>query len=377
MARNATVAAVDEAEIEAAGLLEGLDGDHARSERIELVQLLAAEGFSLDELREAAASDRLALLPVDRVLRRDDVRHTAEDLAAQTGLDLAFLRRLWRSLGLADAPDDELAYTDADLEAARTVATFREAGLDDDTLVLIAQVLGHGMTRLAETIREIVGDLLLQAGDSERTVGRRYAEATEQLVPQLNPLLGYVFAVQLREQVKTDVVTQTELATGSVAGARHVTVCFADLVGFTRLGERVAPPELAAAARRLTELAVEVARPPVKLVKTIGDAALLVSPEEGPLLDAALELLARVEEDPEKMPTVRIGVASGDAVAHGGDWFGAPVNLASRVAGVARPGSVLATKAVREAADDGYAWSAAGTHKLKGIKGPVSLHRAR
>jgi adenylate cyclase len=57
----------------------------------------------------------------------------------------------------------------------------------------------------------------------------------------LTPLLGYVLSVHLREQVKGDVVYQEELAYGRLLGSRSITVCFADLVGSTRLGEGVAP----------------------------------------------------------------------------------------------------------------------------------------
>jgi adenylate cyclase len=60
-----------------------------------------------------------------------------------------------------------------------------------------------------------------------------------------------------------------------------------------------------------------------------------------------------------------------------GDYFGNPVNLASRVTGVARPGSVLCTREVRDAALDDFLWSAAGRHKLKGVAGPTPLYRAR
>jgi adenylate cyclase len=106
----------------------------------------------------------------------------------------------------------------------------------------------------------------------------RYGEAAEYIIPMLTPLLGYVLSVHLREQVKGDVVYQEELASGRLLGSRSITVCFADLVGFTRLEEGVAPTVLGSAGRRLTEMAVEVARPPVSLVKIIGDAAMLVAP---------------------------------------------------------------------------------------------------
>jgi adenylate cyclase len=60
-----------------------------------------------------------------------------------------------------------------------------------------------------------------------------------------------------------------------------------------------------------------------------------------------------------------------------GDWYGRPVNLASRVTGVARPGSVLATEDVREGLADSYAWSYAGERRLKGIDDRVKLFRCR
>jgi adenylate cyclase len=366
----------DRGEIEAAGLLEGVEGEDARRERAELVTELLEGGFTLDQVREAARQSRLALLPIDRVLHPADVTLTAIDVAERSGMSLEFLRRLWRSLGFAEAEDTEVAFTEADLEAASTLAPFLAAGLDEDTLLVVGQVLGHGMARLAETLREIVGEALMQAGDTERAVGLRFAQAAENLVPLLNPLLGYVLSAHLKEQVKTDVVMQAELATGHVENGRPIAVCFADLVGFTTLGERVPPGELSAAGRRLTALAVDVARYPVRLVKMIGDAAMLVAPEPEPLLHAALELVERAEADPDLMP-LRVGMASGDAIVHTGDWLGAPVNLASRLTGVARPGSVLATRGVRDAARESFAWSPAGARRFKGVRDEVRLYRAR
>ena len=49
------------------------------------------------------------------------------------------------------------------------------------------------------------------------------------------------------------------------------------------------------------------------------------------------------------LPRLRIGLASGCAVTRGGDWFGSPVNLASRVTGAARPGMMLVAESTRDA----------------------------
>ncbi len=60
-----------------------------------------------------------------------------------------------------------------------------------------------------------------------------------------------------------------------------------------------------------------------------------------------------------------------------GDCFGHPVNLASRLTGLARPGSVLATAEIRDRAQDAYLWSKAGIRPIKGVADPVPLWRAR
>ena len=54
-----------------------------------------------------------------------------------------------------------------------------------------------------------------------------------------------------------------------------------------------------------------------------------------------------------------MGAASGMAVSREGDWFGSPVNLAARVTGAARPGSVLVAEPTREAIGDhdAFTWS--------------------
>jgi adenylate cyclase len=153
-----------------------------------------------------------------------------------------------------------------------------------------------------------------------------------------------------------------------------VAVAFADLVGFTRLGAELETQTLGDVVGTFGELAGKVAEPPVRLVKTIGDAAMLVAREPGPIVAAALALAEAVEE--ADLPAVRTGIAWGPAVPRSGDFFGHAVNLSSRVTGIARPGSVLCTKEIHDAAPD-FDWSFAGRHRLKGIGDSVPLYRAR
>ena len=90
------------------------------------------------------------------------------------------------------------------------------------------------------------------------------------------------FAAQLRDSVGRAMLGRAELEAGDVTGAQEVAVAFADLVGFTRLAGQVELRQLSGVAGHLAELAAEVALPPVRLVKTIGDAAMFVSPTRPP-----------------------------------------------------------------------------------------------
>jgi len=228
-------------------------------------------------------------------------------------------------------------------------------------------------------MRGLVEDVVLPEAASERDLALGLAGFAQTVEGELTPLLGDALTAHLLDQIRSDMISRAELAAGrrGLAGAREVGVAFADLVGFTRLGERRPADEVGRVAGRLAELAGDLAQPPVRLVKTIGDAVMLVSPEVEPLLDMTLDLVDAADREGEDFPQLRAGAAAGPAINRAGDWYGHTVNLASRLTGVARPGSVLVDESVREAADDGYRWSFAGERKLKGIREPVKLFRAR
>jgi adenylate cyclase len=140
----------------------------------------------------------------------------------------------------------------------------------------------------------------------------------------------------------------------------------------------VPPEQLETLANRLSMLARDVASPPVHFIKTIGDAVMLTSVDPVALLRGVLDLRAAADKY-EDLPQLRIGVASGMAVRRAGDWFGSPVNVASRVTAVARPGAVLVAESARDAIGSaaGLTWWFAGARHLKGVKGEVKLYRAR
>ncbi len=353
------------------GLLAGLYGEQ-RADRARLLARLQAEGFSAAELTAAVRENRLALLPIDRVLSGT---YTAAEIEQRTGLPASLVVRIRQMEGLPEPGPDDRVFTDQDIEAARSTKLFLDVGFTEEHVLDVSRVLGEGMARLTATVLAAFTATFLSPGDAEEGVALRFAELTERLAPAIAPILVSQFTAHLRDTVARGMLGPAELQTGDVAGAQDLAVAFADLVGFTRLGGVVEVNELGTLAGQLARSSAALAQAPVRLVKTIGDAAMFVSPEPAPLVDVALQLIAAFDD--AELPSLRVGIAWGPAMMRGGDYYGNSVNLASRVTGAARPGTVLCTKEVHDAAPDSFEWSSAGRHRLKGVSRPQPLYRAR
>jgi adenylate cyclase len=365
-----------EIDFEAEGLLAGLDGE-ARAERLRLLEYLHHDGVSLDELRAAVAAGTHIFLPAERVVGGAP-QYTAREVAERTGLELDFLGALRRANGFPTHDPDERVYTEADLAQAKTTRAFKDAGLPEEDMIEIARILSQGMSRAAEAMRSVVLKLALRPGLSEHDLAIDYTEIVGRLMPLVEPMVTGLMNAHLRQMAQTEAINLAEMTSGQLPGAREMAVGFADLVGFTRMGEEVPADELGRVAGRLATLAAETVSGPVRLVKTIGDAAMLASAEPDALLDASFRLVAAADAEGEDFPQLRAGLAWGPAMSRAGDLFGRPVNIADRVTAIARPGSVLVTGDLHDAIGEArYRWSFAGARRLKGVREPVPLYRAR
>jgi len=358
----------------AEGLLDGVEGERARAARAALLDELHAEGVELDALRAAVAEDRLALLPVERILSPRP-RYTAREVAERTGLGLDFFQASRRALGLVAPAPDEPAYGDEDHEAAGLGTRYRAAFPDDESLE-VTRILGQGIARYAEATRTMAANAFLEPGIDEHDLARRYEAVARELLPLAGPWMEHVFRLHLLQVLREDAVTREQLAAGRLEDTQDTAVAFADLVGFTSLGESAPLEELSGVAGRLGELTTELVEPPVRFVKQIGDAVMLVASDTERMVDTVVRLVDGSGDD-ESFPPLRAGIAFGPAVNRWGDWYGAPVNLASRLIARARPDSVLATSEVRERTGDGWSWSVAGAKRFKGIVAPVKTYRVR
>jgi adenylate cyclase len=364
-------------DFETEGLLGNLTGK-AREARLALLNELVDEGVSVEELKRAVEENRLVLLPVERVFDSGTQHYSARQIAELAGLEQDFLLRLLRALGAPIPEDDQPVYADADLEAAKRAKLFLDAGLPKEGVLETSRLIGISMANLADANREMVGEVFTVPGVDERELALRYAEAARAMSPLLGETLLHAYRIHLREAIRRAVVTEAELAEGRF-GTDEMTIAFADLVGFTRLGESLDIEQIGDLTGRLFELASDAAQPPVRLVKMIGDAAMFASRESQPLLDAVLGLVG--SGGTEEIPPLRAGAARGQTLGRGGDWYGRPVNLAARITGFARPDSVVVDQSVKDsiAQSNGrpFDFSFAGKRRFKGIEGEVPVHRVR
>jgi adenylate cyclase len=156
------------------------------------------------------------------------------------------------------------------------------------------------------------------------------------------------------------------------------TFLFADLAGYTALTE-VHGDEQAAdlVAEFCASIRALLPERGAEEVKTIGDAMMVRAEAADEAITLGLEIVDGFRRQ-HGFPIVRVGMHTGSAIERDGDWFGATVNLAARVAGVASGGEVVLTAATRQAAGrvSGVEFRPRGRHELKNVAEPVDLHRA-
>jgi len=367
----------DTIDFEAEGLLAGLEGVE-RESRVRLLERLAREGTPLSELRAAVDEGRLAVLPVEHLLAGEP-RYSIAEVAERSGVPRDVLVRQRRALGIASGEEgDDAVLSAEDLDQAHRAKALLDAGLEADEIAELGRTIAVAMSQFAAASRQVMASAFATPADTEADISDRIYEQTQGLLPLVGPTLEYVYRLHLREQLRHAAFAAGDIRDRATPTAETVSIAFADLVGYTELGEALPPEELGRVTGRLDELAREVATGPVRLVKLIGDAAMLASQDTDALVCATFELIEGMAEEGDDFPMLRAGIARGSVLSRGGDYYGAPVNLASRITGAARASSVLVTEEVKaELEEDDYDFSDAGHKHLKGISVSVQLYRCR
>ena len=328
------------------------------------------------------------LLGEPRSMRRRQVSAGAE-------VSLLSARKFWHALGFPNVGDEDTVFTDADLQALRSVVGMvREGVFDESSALSMIRALGRTTDRLAgwqtQLMAEALGDApavdawtgsVGEGGaspDTSRAVpdpetARAAALKLTELVDRLEPLLVYAWRRHLTAAISR-MVADAEPAKDRAGVVRSVG--FADLVSFTALVRRLSERQLAQVVQRFEALASDVVTAHGgRVIKTVGDEVLFVTLGTAPAGAIALDLVQAMGDD-DFLPDVRVGMAFGPVVSRLGDVFGTTVNRASRLTAVARPGTVLVDDALAAslASLSGFEMTPLRRRTLRGI-GPVTPWR--
>jgi class 3 adenylate cyclase len=357
----------------AAGLYDPSAPDAA--ERLELLQWLLGQGITVAQLVDADRRGSLYRAGLDALLWPDTRRLTIAEVAAAAGVSEATARRARRLMGLAD-PGDERVCRPAEIEMLRALASAMALFGEEPTLQFI-RVIGTSTAAIAEAGISLfavsVAEPMRESGASPIEYAERVREATLAFTAARSAL-DVMIRLQFDEAV--DRLTRQWSSPGLPRDQVEFTVAFVDLADSTRLTVSEAPAEFAAAVRDFEGFAAEAAaRHGARLVKLIGDSAMLAAPEPEGVAAAALDLVHTISGD-DRFRGAHGGIASGLVVARNGDYFGPPVNLAARLTEASEPGEILCDASTAAALGDRA--TPAGTRVLRGfdVARPVYLLRA-
>jgi adenylate cyclase len=276
---------------------------------------------------------------LERLLLDGPRRYTRLQVAAMSGIPPERTQRLWRALGFPDAADDDVAFTDADIEALGVLSTLIDSGfVAPGTEASIARAMGQSLSRLADWQTDMLADSLARnAGPGRRTVSPDDAvEAARALLPKLRQMQDYVWRRHLAANAGRLV---TAVGQGD---RRELAVGFADLVGYTSRSRGMGGRELGAMVEDFESIAASViARHHGRVVKTVGDGVLFTA---APVDAAEIGLALPDAWTAPERPLLRVGAAFGAVLTRLGDIYSPVVNLASRLTSIARPGTFLADR---------------------------------
>jgi adenylate cyclase len=309
---------------------------------------------------------------------------TFQQLSAQTGIRLELLMVVREAFGFAEPrPEDHVHHNE--LSVVPTIQLQLSKGFRPVVIERWLRVYGDSLRRIAEAEaawwNSEVEMALLESGMTEGEMLRAQADIGSQMTPLLEQALLAIYHGQQEHawsQVFVEHVEGALEATGLYRRLHHLpAMCFLDLTGYTRLTEELGDEAAADLAARLAGLVRRTSQEHGGTpVKWLGDGVMFYFREPGAAVLAAVEMVEVVGR--HDLPPAHVGIHAGPVVFQEGDYFGRTVNIAARIAEYARPGEVLVSQEVVDAAEGGpVMFTEIGPVELKGVSGPLRLHTAR
>ncbi len=272
---------------------------------------------------------------------------TYAELRDRLGIPAEEIHSFYRAAGLPLPDPNQPARID-EIEAFENYAVIRSLPIPADARL-------HAM--------RVTGDSLRRAAEVQSQLFREHV---------VHPLLEHQTLKNATELME-EAVGEGEIGSHR---AGDPTVVFVDLVGFTVLSADLGDSAAAELAAKFNDQLMDTSlEHHGRVIKTMGDGAMLFFESAPPAVLAALDLLEQLPR--AGLPPLRVGIHRGPVVAQSGDYYGNTVNLAARITDYARPNEVLVPSSVLPEPIDGVELEEIGEVTLKGVAQPVRLSRAR
>lgn len=364
------------------GLVPQYEGvwTQAAASHVRIVARLRERGHKIEQIRAASQSGGLAFGYMDELLPSSSARYTLEEAAQAIGMDPQTIERIVAAMGLSVLTVESIS--EEDLEVLRYGANILAAGFPQQALIQIARVYGQAMAQIADAEVRLfhlyVHEPLMREGVPGVQVVEQMESITREMLPFALPFINYLHGRLLAHFVEQDVIGHIEAdldVDGAAEGQMRVSIAFADLAGYTRLTEERGDEQAVDTVERFVEIVERTLPIDARVIKTLGDEAMVVGADPVALTAWAVGLDAEL---PEGSPAPRIGIHSGAALYRDGDYYGREVNRAARVVARAAGGEVLVTRAVVDAASaaSGLRFELIGEIGLKGFSEPTELFQA-
>lgn len=347
--------------------------------RVRLALELESSGIPLEEIGRGGG-EGFSLSFADRVFDRPVgmLPMTHRELREDLGISDDLFEEVRISLGVAE--DDPAREDDAEL--LKLFGRLLELGLDEASLTRFFHVAADSTRRIADAGREMwrtgVEAPLLAAGLSHYELlhaSSDPAPESQEIGGRLIGLLWNRFIEQVILQASIEHL-QSALEEAGVAFRRNPrppAIAFLDLSGYTQMTDRVGDDVAAEHARSMLDVVRRtIGGAPGRLVKMLGDGAMLHFSEASAAVGCGLQLIERIPRS--GLPPARLGIVAGPLISRDADFFGRTVNIAARLADYARPREILVTESVVDAASaTSLDFREIGPIALKGLTEPVNV----
>jgi class 3 adenylate cyclase len=352
----------------------GLEADQR-----DLVAALLDLGVSVEAMEHAQARGRLQDAIFDMVLDPMRILRTvsAREIEDRGGWPVRATLAMVSGFGFPSPEPDEPYFSEDEAEALIGAAA-RQEWWPMEVQMEVSRVWGQALARIAaaevynfrfETEPRVRGGKLTPA-EALATIQRALTE----LLPLADPLIIGIHRRWVDHELTQYAVREAEeYAPGAIPGATDVCLLFCDLKDFTTFAEVHGDAAATAAASRFAHVTIDERGEHGRVVKGLGDGAMLVYPDAAEAV-AAWRRFRAAMTDPGA-PALHGGMHQGVAVRREGDYFGGAVNLAARLLALAGSGELLASRAAVERASDQDKWTALGSHQPRDLRAEVEIYR--